>query len=71
MINDNYSKKIPMNRTVRKQASPTKIKNDILYALISIYYYEQTLSLNNNKELIFNENKTYYLFEMSLLILIG
>ena len=68
MINDNHSKKIPMNRIVRKQASPTKIKNDILYALISIYYYEQTLSLNNNKELIFNENKTYYFINPNWII---
>ena len=55
-IKNNISKK----ETFIHQAFPKKTKNDILYSLISIYYYEQTLSFNNNKELIFNENQTYY-----------
>ena len=69
MINDNHSKKkIPINSISRKQASPKKIEKDILYALISIYYYEKTISLNNNKELIFNENKSYYFINPNWII---
>ena len=63
-IKDNYSQNINsiVNKNINeKTTSPKKIKNDILYALISIYYYEKLLSLNNKKELIFDENKTYYL----------
>jgi hypothetical protein len=68
MINDNYSKKKPINRIGNKQASPKKTKKDILYALISIYYYEQTLSLNNNKELIFSENNFYFFINPNWII---
>jgi len=68
IIKGNYSKKLPMNRISIKQTSSRNTKNDILYALISIYYYEQTLSLNNNKELIFSENKTYYFINPNWII---
>ena len=59
-INGNYLNNIQLNNIVHRQASPKKIKSDILYALISINYYEKTLYLNNNKELIFNKNNFYY-----------
>jgi len=64
MINGDYSN---INSTNRFITEPKKIKNDILYALISIYYYEQAL-LNNNKELAFNENKTYYFINPNWII---
>ena len=63
-MNDNYSNIMPINSFI---AEPKKIKNDILYALISIYYYEQTL-LNTNKELTFNESKTYYFINPNWII---
>jgi len=63
-IKNNISKK----ETFIHQDFPKKTKNDILYALISIYYYEQTLSFNNNKELIFNENQTYYFINPNWII---
>ena len=63
-IKDNYFQNSKFNtsqRLINEKASPKKINNDILYALISIYYYEKILSLNTKKDLIFNENKIYYL----------
>jgi len=60
IINGNYSKKVSINIIAPKQTSPKKIKTDILFTLISIYYYEKALYLNNNKELIFNKNYFYY-----------
>jgi len=55
-------------RSINEKTFPKKIKNDILYALISIYYYENALSLNINKELIFNENKIYYFINPNWII---
>ena len=46
----------------------TPIKNDILYALISIYYYEKELSLNIKKELIFYDSKMYYFIDPNWII---
>ena len=66
-INGNYLNNIQLNNIVHRQASPKKIKSDILYALISIYYYEQTL-LNTNKEFLFNESKTYYFINPNWII---
>ena len=65
MINDNYSNYLSTNSFITEQK---KIKNDILYALISIYYYEKTLSLNNNKEIIFMENQAYYFINPNWII---
>jgi hypothetical protein len=60
---DSYSKSKISNLNFKNDNSPKdNIKDDILFALISIYYYEEELSLNNNnKEMIFDEHKFYYL----------
>ena len=63
-MNGNYSTIMPINRYITE---PKKIKSDILYALISIYYYEQTF-LNTNKEFLFNESKTYYFINPNWII---
>ena len=70
-IKDNYFQNSKFNtsqRLINEKASPKKINNDILYALISIYYYEKILSLNTKKDLIFNENKIYYLINPNWII---
>ena len=65
IINGNHFNFEPINRIITE---PKIIKNDILYALISIYYYEKTLWLNNKKESIFNEHNFYYLINPNWII---
>jgi len=57
MIKNQNRNNIGNQNFINEKAS---FKIDILYALISIYYYEKTLSLNNKKEPVFNESKAYY-----------
>jgi len=61
-------KNIGNQSIINEKTSTKNIKNDILYALISIYYYEKALYLNTNKELIFNEQKTYYFINPNWII---
>jgi len=65
IINGNHFNFEPINRIITE---PKIIKNDILYALISIYYYEKTLWLNNKKESIFNEHNFYYFINPNWII---
>ena len=56
------------NRNTKNNTNFTPIKNDILYALISIYYYEKELALNTKKELVFIESKIYYFIDPKWII---
>ena len=56
------------NRNIKDNTNYTPIKNDILYALILIYYYEKELALNTKKELVFFQSKIYYLIDPNWII---